>query len=184
MNLGASMPSSPAQVPVNLRPAEPRDPRNVFAWLVNAYAGPFFCTEEAPPTWEEFCSDYQALFFDGSAPEKGRVYIITQGDDDIGAVSYDARFRKPGEADIDIWLAREDLCGQGLGSAALRSLSVILKESLGFERLIISPCGNNTRAVRAYLKTGFKKLDLPHEELRKRFGPLDCSHAQVMLLGV
>ena len=175
------MPSAPPQMPVDLRPAEPRDRRNVFDWLVDAYAGPFFCTEVIPPTWEEFCADYQDFFFDGSAPDKGQVFIITQGKDDTGAVSYDARFHGPKEAEIDIWLARENLCSQGLGSEALKQLTALLKESLGLKRLIISPCGYNARAVRAYEKSGFKQLKLPYHELQSRFGPLECSHAIVML---
>ena len=175
------MPSYATQIPVNLRPAQPKDRKNVFTWLVDAYAGPFFCTEEAPPTWEEFCADYQDLFFDGSAPDKGRVFIITQQGEDIGAVSYDARFREPKQADLDIWLARENLCGRGRGGMALQQLAGVLKQTLGLKRLNICPCGNNTRAVRAYEKAGFRRLDLPKPELQRRFGPLDCSHAIVML---
>lgn len=178
------MPSAPPQMPVDLRPAEPKDRRNVFDWLVDAYAGPFFCTEVAPPTWEEFCTDYQDFFFDGSAPDKGQVFIITQGKNDTGAVSYDARFHGAKEAEIDIWLAREDLCSQGLGREALKQLMVLLRESLGLKRLIISPCGKNARAVRAYEKSGFKQLELPYHELQSRFGPLECSHAIVMLQGL
>ena len=170
-----------SKTPVNLRPAEPSDQRSVFDWLIDAYAGPYWCTEGAPPSWEEFCADYQDFFFDGSAPEKGRVFIITRGKADTGAVSYDARFREPREAEIDIWLAREDLCSQGLGSEALKQLTVLLRKSLGLKRLIISPCGKNARAVRAYEKSGFKQLKLPYHELQSRFGPLECSHAIVML---
>lgn len=172
---------SPRPTGFGLRPASPNDRKNVFEWLVDAYNGPFFCTEEPPPTWDEFRADYSDLFFEHSVPKDGGLFIITEADRDMGAVSYDARFRQAGEADIDIWLAQEELCGHGRGTAALKALAEILKKQLGFERLFMSPCGHNLRAVQAYEKVGFRKLDLPREELQRRYGPLDCSHAQVML---
>ena len=172
-------PSCPSNI--GLRPASPNDRGRVFDWLVKAYDGPFFCREEPPPTWDEFCADYAEFFFDGSVPKGGGVFIISEAGQDIGAVSYDARYRQAGEADIDIWLAKEELCGRGKGTAALEILADILKEQLGFKRLLISPCGHNLRAVRAYEKVGFRKLGLPKDELQRRYGPLDCSHAQVML---
>ena len=49
--------------------------------------GPPTYPDHPIPTWEEFCDDYKAYFFDGSAPELGCCYVILVGGEPVGQVN-------------------------------------------------------------------------------------------------
>jgi aminoglycoside 6'-N-acetyltransferase len=60
-------------------------------------------------------------------------------------------------AGIDLFL-RTDAQGRGLGPDAIRTLAVELIDERGHHRLTIDPAAENTRAIAAYAKLGFRPV--------------------------
>ena len=60
-------------------------------------------------------------------------------------------------ANIDIYLDPE-VHGRGVGTDAVRTLARHLVEDRGFHRLVIDPAADNTAAIRAYGKVGFRPV--------------------------
>ena len=64
-----------------LRPATETDRRSVYEWLAcsditASMIGPPHYLDHPVPTWEEFCADYDAHYFNDSALSRGRCFII------------------------------------------------------------------------------------------------------------
>jgi aminoglycoside 6'-N-acetyltransferase len=66
----------------------------------------------------------------------------------------DPEFRHAG---IDLFL-RADAQGRGLGPDAIRTLAAHLIDDRGHHRLTIDPAADNTRAIAAYAKVGFRPV--------------------------
>ena len=60
-------------------------------------------------------------------------------------------------AGIDLFL-RTDLTGRGLGPDAIRTLAAHLVDERGHHRLTIDPAADNSRAIAAYEKVGFRPV--------------------------
>jgi aminoglycoside 6'-N-acetyltransferase len=76
----------------------------------------------------------------------------------VGAVQYgeeeDPMYRN---ANIDVYLTASRH-GEGLGSEAVLVLARYLIEERGHHRLTIDPAADNTSAIRAYEKVGFRRV--------------------------
>ena len=114
-------------------------------------------------TYEEFCTSddggYTEYYFTGARPNDGRGFLIMNGEEAVGFISYCSFHLKSETSELDIWMKDEANCGKGFGTGALISLSNYLNEEMGIRELIIAPSKRNTRAVRAYEKAGFRKTD-------------------------
>jgi len=60
-------------------------------------------------------------------------------------------------AGIDLFL-RTDAQGRGLGPDAIRTLAIELIDGRGHHRLTIDPAAENTRAIAAYTRLGFRPV--------------------------
>jgi RimJ/RimL family protein N-acetyltransferase len=170
---------------VTLRSARDDDRRAIYQWLAlsdltaSMLGPPDFCDAPAP-TWDEFCSDYEPHFFDGTRQEIGRSYIIESGGKAVGHVNYDGMDLAQRFAELDIWLRSSEACGQGYGPDALQALMRHLHTTFGIIDFILRPSRRNGRAIRAYAKAGFLLLPLTDEEQAERYGPGDYSDTVVM----
>lgn len=76
----------------------------------------------------------------------------------VGLIQYheeeDPMYRHAG---IDLFLS-EDVHGQGLGTDAVRTMALHLVRDRGHHRLVIDPAADNTAAIRAYEKVGFRPV--------------------------
>jgi aminoglycoside 6'-N-acetyltransferase len=76
----------------------------------------------------------------------------------VGLIQYheedDPMYRHAG---IDLFLS-EDVHGQGLGTDAVRTMALHLVHDRGHHRLVIDPAADNTAAIRAYEKVGFRPV--------------------------
>jgi RimJ/RimL family protein N-acetyltransferase len=141
---------------VTLRTAVQADRRRFYDWLRRFDGTP---AHDGLPDFATFSGDEQDFFFDGSAPDLGRYFVIVDhGGRDVGCISYTCFHLRPGVAEIDLWLADESLCGRGLGTAAIRALVDRLGRELGIHTAIIRPSRENARALRAYAKCGFSPM--------------------------
>lgn len=64
----------------------------------------------------------------------------------------------PDAVGIDLSLSDGERLGRGLGSAVLSRFVVMLREA-GHDTILIDPDPANARAVRAYEKAGFRRMD-------------------------
>ncbi len=147
---------------VILREAAEADRKKIYEWLTHSdltpsLMGPPLFTDHPIPTWEDFCADYQPHYFDGSQPRRGRCYIITADQTDIGVVCYNA-VRDENYTDVDIWLRSESDCGKGFGPDALVALADYLHGEFAVTRIAVSPSARNHRAIAAYRKAGFQPI--------------------------
>ena len=123
------------------------------------------------PTWEEFCDEYPLSFFNNSGNGRGRNFIITVKDDEVGTVGYDLLDRKKDTVVLDIWMRSEEYCGHGYGSDSLNALCSHIHENYGISNFIICPSARNKRAIAAYRKAGFEYIKtIDKKEQEKEFG--------------
>jgi RimJ/RimL family protein N-acetyltransferase len=75
----------------------------------------------------------------------------------------------------------EVCCGKGYGTDALDALCRHLHQRFGITDFMVQPSARNPRAIRAYEKLGFTRLDLPLEEARRLWGPSDYEDSVYMV---
>jgi len=80
---------------------------------------------------------------------EGRIVGYVQAAEEV-----DPEFR---HASIDLFLASA-VQGQGLGPEAIRVLAADLIDRRGHHRITIDPVADNTRAIAAYAKVGFRPV--------------------------
>lgn len=165
---------------VTLRPAILADRERIWRWLARSditadMIGPPDYPEHPVPDFDEFCEDYEPHFFTGSAPHRGRCFLIEAEGEVWGQVNYNDVIAHPlGRAtELDIWLRGRDAQGRGMGPAAITALCNLLRETLDVRLVFIRPAQRNTRAVRAYQKAGFAPVAWDPAETQALFGPDD-----------
>ncbi len=72
-------------------------------------------------------------------------------------------------AGIDLFL-RTDAQGRGLGPDAIRTLAIDLIDGRGHHRITIDPAAENSRAIAAYAKLGFRPVGVMRRYQRMRDG--------------
>jgi len=104
-------------------------------------------------TLEEYLAD-EDNFFPG---EKSRnAYLMIEVDGEmIGWISHTNHKAKIENFEIDIVLKALSLTGKGLGTKIITALTDYLSKEYGIKTFIIRPGKHNTRAIRAYEKSGF-----------------------------
>ncbi|MBA3424190.1 MAG: GNAT family N-acetyltransferase [Rubrobacteraceae bacterium] len=87
-------------------------------------------------------------------------FVIEIGGEVVGAIQYheeeDPMYRHAG---MDIFLATSHH-GRGLGTEAIQVLARYLFEERGHHRLTIDPAADNTAAIRAYERAGFRRVGI------------------------
>ena len=155
---------------VSLRRARLIDRPRIHEWLTqsdltsNMMGAPLY-PDQAPPTLDEFSARYVNSYFDGTRPYDGRMFVIVQGGDEVGAVSHGVIDLGNDVVEVDIWLAERRLTSRGLGSEALILLADWLQANYGVNRFLVRPSRRNVRALRAMRRAGFRETDLPAAEV-------------------
>lgn len=170
---------------VELVPSNINDRKSVYEWLTqsdltSSMIGPPDFSDHEIPTWNEFCEDYLEYFFDGSKPYLGRSFIIKFMGKVAGHINY-SYDKDQKVAEIDIWLKNSTYSGKGIGSNAIQLLINYLEKNLNICSYLIRPSARNVRAVRAYEKAGFVKIDLNKEEILLKYGEGDYIDEVVLI---
>jgi aminoglycoside 6'-N-acetyltransferase len=113
-------------------------------------------------------------FYDGDAVG----FAIELDGDLVGMIQY-AEEAEPDyrHAGIDIVLGREGR-GRGFGPDAVRTLARHLFEERGHHRLTIDPAASNERAIRAYVRVGFRRVGVMRQYER---GPDGAFHDGLLM---
>ena len=171
---------------IELESAQESDRKKIYTWLTqsdltSSMMGAPDYPDHPIPSWEEFCEDYTLSFFNSSGDEKGRVYLISFNDEEIGTVGYDLFDKKKNRVVLDIWMRAEKYCGHGYGSDALDTLCKYICKTYSITNFIISPSARNKRAIAAYRKSGFEYCStMSKEEQQNEFGKSECEDNIIM----
>lgn len=165
---------------ISLRPATLDDRTRIYEWLAHSDVTPLMLglplfPEQPVPTWEEFCEDYLPHFFDGSAPEHGRCFLILRAGEPIGQINHnDILEAGPAKrVELDLWMRSRAWCGRGFGPDALDTLCRYLTREFGITEFMVQPSQRNPAAIRAYEKAGFRRLEGDAQEIQHTWGPAD-----------
>jgi RimJ/RimL family protein N-acetyltransferase len=170
---------------LTIRFATVDDRRTVYEWathsdLTSSMMGPPAYPDAPVPTWEEFCSDYQSHFFDGSQPNIGRSFIIDVDGKPVGHINYDRMDELQSFAELDIWMRDSSCCGHGWGTQAIMALCEHLHSTFAVNEFILRPSARNVRAIRSYERAGFTRLPLTNDEQAAIYGPGDYRDTVVL----
>jgi aminoglycoside 6'-N-acetyltransferase len=131
---------------VTLRPLAHADADELVAILAEPEVARWWPTFDRARVLGELIAEREAE--EGFAIElDGRVVGYIQAAEEV-----DPEFR---HASIDLFLATASQ-GQGLGPDAIRTLAADLIDRRGHHRITIDPVEDNTRAIAAYAKVGFR----------------------------
>jgi aminoglycoside 6'-N-acetyltransferase len=134
---------------VTLRPVEPRDAGRLAEILAHPGVAEW---------WPGYDLDKVEREITGDADEATVVFAVEADGQVIGLVQYaeeqDPMYRHAG---IDVTL-HPDWHGRGLGADAVRTLARHLFEDRGHHRITIDPAAHNQRAIRSYLRVGFRPV--------------------------
>lgn len=149
---------------INLKPATLDDKSLIYSWFTNKdILKAMLMGDDYPdnpvPDEEAFFEDYEDYYFDGSEPEKGRVYLICLDDEPIGSINYSSFHLHGNKAELDIWMKSIEFCGKGYGSQAIKLLCDLLKDEMDTQQFIIRPSKENINAIKAYEKAGFIRMN-------------------------
>lgn len=147
---------------ISIRHATLDEKYKTYEWLclsdtTSLHMGEPDYPESPVPDWAQFQNDFEDFYYQREHENRGSVMIISHNEEEIGCLCYACFHLNPKSAELDIWLNKLELCGKGYGCIALRKLVEFLKHK-GFEKFIIRPSEKNIRAIRAYEKVGFKRV--------------------------
>lgn len=102
--------------------------------------------------------DEVELLSKAAGTDESTAFAIELEGEVVGLIQYheedDPMYRHAG---IDLFLS-PNVHGQGLGTDAVRTLALHLVRDRGHHRLVIDPAADNTAAIRAYEKAGFRPV--------------------------
>lgn len=171
---------------VRLRPARLEERRMIYAWLAESditpeMLGPPKFPDAPAPSWEEFCEDYSDEHFAEAGWDMAQCFVIEANGEGVGQVNFDRCHLPRGTAELDIWMRSRADCGRGWGSDALRAMMGWLREAYGVGKFVIRPSARNERAVRAYERAGFARVEMSAAEQERLYGTGDYNDTVVMV---
>ena len=142
-----------------LEPAGLKDKRLIYDMLVNVELKHNMFSDNYPaPTWEEFDSEKEGYLFN-CALSKGNYLLIWHKGEIIGTISFCCVDERCQIIELDIWLGSARHTGKGLGVESINCLTDYLHKHNYVNTFIIRPWCKNQRAVRGYIKAGFREIE-------------------------
>ena len=161
---GGERRAAPDPAAISFRPLQVADLPQLHRWLTNPRV--FRWYGGAPPSSAEVAAKYTPRIA-GQSPTK--PYLILHAAAPIGYIQTYLVATEPdyaaivgdsnGAAAIDIFIGEDASAGRGLGATAIRAfLRAIVFSDPALLRCFIDPHPDNSVAVRAYTRAGFRPL--------------------------
>jgi RimJ/RimL family protein N-acetyltransferase len=173
---------------VILRPATPEIEPHILEWLRHEAVpllslGPPLSPEPTAPPEEDMGETVDPHYLDGTAIEPGRHFWIIVDGERVGQADYCNIEEQAGRKRVELYILMhsEECCGKDFDTDALDALCRYLFDRFGVVEFMIQPSASNPRAIRAYEKAGFSRLDLPLESARELWGPNDYGDSVYMV---
>jgi RimJ/RimL family protein N-acetyltransferase len=117
------------------------------------------------PGHDEFFKDWKSYYFNDNKEELGRCFNIIKNGVKIGMINYNHIVLN--KVDIDIIIYDKANWSSGFGTSAIKLLSLYLLERFHVNEIWIDVLQSNTRAIKAYEKSGFKQNPSTKKEFIK-----------------
>lgn len=143
---------------ITLKPMKPLEIKLLHKWLkdpeVNHY---WYGKDKTPVTLRELKKDWKSCYFTNKHPEKGRCFLIQVKNKPIGMIAYNKINKTTKSAEIDILIGDKNYWNKGYGTKAIKLFIPFVFKKLKLHRVWICSKADNPRAIKTYLKAGFKK---------------------------
>lgn len=128
----------------------------LYNWCQNKYVYEWF--EQRKLSYDEIVNKYRSKLENG----KQDLYIITLDNKDIGFVQiykFEDDINMGIDAyEYDVFIGEENYIGKGFGKEIVKNINDFIYEKYKTHDIIIRPFKRNIRAVKCYLKCGFKEV--------------------------
>ncbi|MBP7868773.1 MAG: GNAT family N-acetyltransferase [Firmicutes bacterium] len=105
--------------------------------------------------------------------------IVTQDGRLIGDIELTEIAWRSGDAELVVRIGDPDCRGRGMGADAVRAMLGAAFDRLNLARVYLRVCADNRRAIRCYLKCGFRREGV----VRRKLGP-DGEARRVVLMTI
>ncbi|HEX7155580.1 MAG TPA: GNAT family N-acetyltransferase [Burkholderiaceae bacterium] len=172
---------------VTLRRAVPSDRQRAYRCLTDSdltprlFGAPLF-GDRPVPGFVGFSERFGARYFDGSRPYEGRGAVIGAAGGDVGFLAWHRIDLLRDVVELDVWLAAERHCGQGIASEAIDLACLWLQAEYGVNRFLMRPSRRNLRGLRALRRAGFRETDLDPAAVERDFALPPADYCDACLL--
>lgn len=178
-----------------IRHARLDEKKKTYEWLclsdtAQMHMGEPDYPESPVPDWNMFQEDFEDFYYREESQNLGSVMLIEKDSVEIGCLCYACFHLQPRIAELDVWLNSRKYCGKGYGTIALEMLVDYLRESKMIKKFIIRPSVKNIRAIKAYEKVGFRRVNQKEYTIKKylreeyvaKFGDGDYGFEDTLIL--
>lgn len=112
---------------------------------------------------DDFLNRYPTRYWDHSEKDQGRLFLVAIGDQLAGAVVHHQALptRSGRTCRLELWLARPELLGHGIGAHALDQLCAQLPDEIGVTVAALLPSAQDVRTLRACRRASFTPSTCP-----------------------
>lgn len=136
---------------ITFRSLNSNDYLKLYEWCKKEFVYEWF--EQRILSYDEIVNKYEKKLKEG----RQELYIIECDNKDIGLVQtykYDEN-----TYEYDLFIGDEDYLNRGIGTIVVNKINDIIYNKYKVNSIILRPFKRNIRAIKCYLKCGFKEID-------------------------
>lgn len=136
---------------IKFRSLTSEDYLKLYNWCKQEFVYEWF--EQRILTYDEIVDKYERKLKEG----KQDLYIIKSSNKDIGLAQIYKY--KDNTYEYDLFIGEEDYLDKGIGTKVVNEINNIIYTKYKADSIILRPFKRNIRAVKCYLKCGFRIID-------------------------
>ncbi len=136
---------------INFRDLSSNDFLKLYEWCKQEFIYEWF--EQRILSYDEIVNKYERKLKEG----KQDLYIIVYDDKDIGLVQIYKY--NDNNYEYDLFIGEENYLDKGIGTKVVNKINNIIYTKYKADSIILRPFKRNIRAIKCYLKCGFKIID-------------------------
>ena len=133
------------------------DFKKIYNWCQEKFVYEWF--EQRKLSYDEIVNKYKSKIDKG----KQKLFIIKLNNEDIGLIQIykykdDLNLKIKDAYEYDLFIGKEEYLNKGIGSVIINKINNIIFNEYNADYIILRPFKRNVRAVKCYLKCGFKEI--------------------------
>lgn len=136
---------------ISFRDLSSNDFLKLYEWCKQEFVYEWF--EQRILSYDEIVNKYERKLKEG----KQDLYIILYDDKDIGLVQIYKY--NDNTYEYDLFIGEEEYLNKGIGTKVVNKVNSIIYDKYKVDSIILRPFKRNIRAIKCYLKCGFKTID-------------------------
>ena len=133
------------------------DFKKIYNWCQEKFVYEWF--EQRKLSYDEIVNKYKSKLDKG----KQKLFIIKLNNEDIGLIQIykyedDLNLKIKDAYEYDLFIGEEEYLNKGIGSVIINKINNIIFNEYNADYIILRPFKRNVRAVKCYLKCGFKEI--------------------------